>query len=106
MATKIIPNDEKQAHHGKLSVEDGWKWITKFAKPQPSKSSHLYCRLECEECSTMGRFGVMVVGKEYVQCYIGMMAWWARLCIPHEFPRNSLGIPFFGFSDLGNGVPF
>ena len=29
-----------------------------------------------------------------------------RLRIPQEFPRNSLGIPFFGFSDLGNGVPF
>lgn len=30
----------------------------------------------------------------------------ARLCIPQEFLGNSLRIPFFGFSDLGNGVPF
>jgi hypothetical protein len=30
----------------------------------------------------------------------------ARLCIPQEFPRNSLGIPFLGFSDLRKGVPF
>jgi hypothetical protein len=65
---------EKYTHKGRLSVEDGWKWITEFAKPQPSKIRHMYCRLECEECSPMGRFRVMVVGKEYVQRYIGTMA--------------------------------
>ena len=42
------------------------------------QTRHMYCRLECEECSPMGRFGVMVVGKQYVQCYIGMMAWWEQ----------------------------
>ena len=29
----------------------------------------------------------------------------ARLCIPQEFPRNSLGIPFLAFQIWGRGFP-
>ena len=46
--------NEQHTYHGKLSIDEGWKWVTKFHKPQPSKARHLYCALSCDECSPTG----------------------------------------------------
>ena len=58
-----------------------WGWLEvdyRVCQASTKQNKTQYCRLECEECSPMGWSGVMVVGKEYVQLYIGMMAWWEQ----------------------------
>jgi hypothetical protein len=55
-----VVNEQRYSYHGKLFIDEGWKWITKFHKPQPSKTRHLYCMLNCNECSPTGWFGVYV----------------------------------------------
>ena len=60
-----IINEQRYSYHGKLSIEEGWKWVTKFHKPQPSKTRHLYCELSCDECSPTGRFSVYVPSQEW-----------------------------------------
>jgi len=57
-------NEQRYSYHGKLSIDKGWKWVTKFHKPQPSKTRHLYCTLSCDECSPTGRFSVYIPSKE------------------------------------------
>jgi hypothetical protein len=74
-------------------------------------------KIKCpnNDCNPERNLGMQSAARSRHETFNGCLKNWeilertyrhARLCITQEFPRGSLGIPFFSFSDLGNGVPF
>ena len=72
-----INKEERYVNIGRLSIEQGWKWVTKFKHLPPSKADHhLYCALQCDQCSPNGLYNVYVPSKEFYHSYRRTTAWW------------------------------
>ncbi len=56
-------HDEKYTHKRRLSVEDGWMWITKFAKPQPSKQDTCIAGLSVRNVLLWVSLGLWLLAK-------------------------------------------